>query len=96
MFTGGILYWLCITVAALAALLIVLNWIMLLAFVLRRDKGAFSFAPPFLCGLAGAGASLWVWQEHAGWFAVAFLLLDPSIALPMVWLAIKRWFKRSG
>ncbi|MBE9609433.1 hypothetical protein [Chitinilyticum piscinae] len=94
MFAGGILYWLCITVTVLAALFIALNWIMLLAFILRRDKGTFSFAPPFLCGVAGAGASLWVWPEQAVWIAVVFLLLDPSIALTLAWLAIKRWFKR--
>jgi hypothetical protein len=69
------------------ALLIPLNWLSFVGWLIavrRGHKGGHSFAPPFLCGIAGAVACLvcpWpgVWR-----WAWAPPVVDPSIGLPLV------------
>ena len=77
----------CLILGVPSALLILLNWLSFIGYsvaVRRGHKGGHSFAPPFLCGVAGAVACLvcplpgvWRWA----WVAP---LLDPSIALLLV------------
>jgi hypothetical protein len=67
-----------------AALLIPLNWLSLagwLVAVRRGHKGGLSFAPPFLCGIAGAVALLVCPRPGAWRWAWLPPLLDPSILL---------------
>jgi hypothetical protein len=67
-----------------SALLIPLNWLGFIgwmAAVRRGHKGGYSFAPPFLCGIAGAIACLVCpWPGVWRWAWVP-LLLDLSILL---------------
>ncbi len=67
-----------------AALLISLNWLSFIGWVVavrRGHTGGHSFAPPFLCGVAGAVACLVCpWPDAWRWSWVP-PLLDPSIAL---------------
>ena len=71
-----------------SALLIPLNWLSFIgwAIAVRRGyKGGHSFAPPFLCGIAGAVACLvrpWPGVWRWAWVPP---LLDPSIALLPAW-----------
>ena len=66
------------------ALLIPLNWLSFIGWVIavrRGHRGGHSFAPPFLCGIAGAIACLvcpWPGVWRWAWVPP---LLDPSIAL---------------
>jgi hypothetical protein len=81
----------CLILAVPSALLIALNWLSFIGWsiaVRRGHKGGHSFAPPFLCGIAGAvacfvcpwpGAWRWAWLP---------LLLDPSIGLLVVALVL--------
>jgi hypothetical protein len=67
-----------------SALLIPLNWLSFVGWLIavrRGHKGGHSFAPPFLCGIAGAVACLvcpWPGVWRWAWLP---LVLDPSIAL---------------
>jgi hypothetical protein len=67
-----------------SALLIPLNWLSFIGWVVavrRGHKGGHSFAPPFLCGVAGAVACLacpWPGVWRWAWVPP---FLDPSIAL---------------
>ncbi len=79
------LQWLaCLILGVPSALLIPLNWLSFIGWVIEARRGhkvGHSFAPPFLCGVAGAVACLvcpWpgVWR-----WAWAPPLLDPSILL---------------
>jgi len=73
----------CCGVAGLATLLILLNWVGLIAFAVNHRGGAtrsgYSFAPPFICG--PVLAAVWAlcptfpFRRYA-WIAV---LADPSI-----------------
>jgi hypothetical protein len=68
-----------------SALLIPLNWLIVVGAVVeavRRGRSrAFSFCPPFLCGVAGAVACLTCpWPGVWRWAWVP-PLLDPSITL---------------
>ena len=67
-----------------SALLIPLNWLSFIGWVIemrRGSEGGHSFAPPFLCGIAGAVACLVCpWPGVWSWAWVP-PLLDPSIAL---------------
>lgn len=89
----GLLVISCALVMAISAIFIVLNWLSLIAFIVRRRKGNFSFAPPFICGVMGAIASFGVLDHHAVWSAGAFLLLDPSIGFALGSIAIKKLHK---
>jgi hypothetical protein len=70
-----------------SALLIPLNWLWFIGWVIEVRsgyKGGHSFAPPFLCGVAGAVACLvcpWPGVRRWAWVPP---LLDPSIALLLV------------
>jgi len=76
----------CLILGVPSALLIPLNWLSFIGWVVavrRGNKGGHSFAPPYLCGVAGAvacficpwpGAWRWAWVPP---------LLDPSIALSL-------------
>jgi hypothetical protein len=80
----ALLWVVCLILGVPSALLIPLNWLSFVGWVIaarRGYKGGHSFAPPFLCGIAGAVACLicplpgvwrWAWVPP---------LLDPSIAL---------------
>lgn len=81
-------------VMALAAFVIALNWFSLITFILKKSKGSFSFAPPFICGILGAFASLLELENHAVWVALGFVLLDPSIGLALGSIGIKRWLAK--
>lgn len=90
--TGGHGYfvWGCNFVIAVTAFVIALNWLSLIAFIVKKTKGNFSFAPPFICGILGAFASFLALEHHALWVAFGFLLLDPSIGLALGSLGIKK------
>ena len=83
----ALLWAITLILAVPSALLIPLNWFSFIGWVIavrRGHKGGHSFAPPFLCGIAGAIACLvcpWpgVWQ-----WAWLPLLLDLSILLLLV------------
>ncbi len=80
----------CAFVMAVTAIFIVLNWLSFIAFLIKKPEGNFSFAPPFICGVLGAIATFVAIENHAFWFATAFLLLDPSIGLSLGFLALKQ------
>ena len=72
-------------VAGLAALLILLNWVGLIAFAVNHEReparSGYSFAPPFICG--PILAAIWALGpalplRRYAWIAI---LLDPSILL---------------
>ena len=77
----------CLILGVPSALLIPLNWLSFIGYMLavrRGHTGGHSFAPPFLCGIAGAVACLvcpvpgvwrWAWVPP---------LVDPSIGLLLV------------
>ena len=82
----------CLILGIPSALLIPLNWIIVIEAaieVTRRGKSrSFSFAPPFVCGIAGAIACVACpWPNVRSW---AWLppLLDPSIALMLACLVL--------
>lgn len=79
----------CALVMVISAIFIVLNWLSLIAFIVQRRKGNFSFSPPFICGVLGAIASFGALNHHAAWSASVFLLLDPSIGFALGSIAIK-------
>jgi hypothetical protein len=81
-------------VIAVTAFVIALNWLSLIAFIVKKSKGNFSFAPPFICGILGAFASLLALEHHALWVAIGFLLLDPSIGLALGSIGIKKWLAK--
>jgi len=67
-----------------SALLILLNWLSFIGYVVavrRGHKGSHSFAPPFLCGVAGVIACLVCPRAGVWHWAWVPLILDPSIAL---------------
>jgi hypothetical protein len=83
----ALLWTITLILAVPSALLIPLNWLSFIgkAIAVRRGhKGGYSFAPPFLCGLAGAIACLLCpWPDIWRWAWVP-LLLDLSIVLLLV------------
>lgn len=72
----------CLILGVPSALLIPLNWLSLVGWLIavrRGHKGGHSFAPPFLCGIAGTVACLVCpWPNVWRWAWVP-LLVDPSI-----------------
>ncbi|UUZ48580.1 hypothetical protein LP420_38740 [Massilia sp. B-10] len=74
----------------IATIFIALNWLSLIAFIVKRQQGGFSFAPPFFCGILGAICSAYVFERHTIWIAASFLLLDPSIGFVLGAIAIKK------
>ena len=90
---GGFLTLGCILVMSLSAIFIALNWMSFIAYLVQKSEGGFSFAPPLLCGVLGAIASFGGLEQHAVWFAIGFLLLDPSIGFILGSLAIQKWLK---
>ncbi len=77
----------CLILGAPSALLIPLNWLSFVGWLIavrRGYKGGHSFAPPFLCGIAGAVACLvcpWPGVWRWAWVPP---LVDPSIGLWVV------------
>lgn len=90
---GGYLVLGSILVMSLAAIFIALNWLSFIVFIVQKRKGNFSFAPPFLCGVFGAIASFGGLEQHAAWFAIGFVLLDPCMGLALGAIAIQKWLK---
>ena len=84
----SVLWWtLCLVLGVPASLLLFLNWGGLIDALRKRRN--FSFAPPWLCGLAGAVAC-WacpVEEVQAFWWLP--LVIDASISLMVLWLI---WF----
>jgi len=77
----------CLILGVPSALLILLNWLSLIGYVLAvrsGHKGGHSFAPPFLCGIAGAVACLVCPWPGAWRWAWVPPLADPSIGLLLV------------
>ena len=84
----------CCACAGLAALLMLLNWVGLVAFIAARPRepgrGGYSFALPFICGPALAAS--WALGpglpfRHYAWVA---LLFDPSILFVLLALVNSR------
>ena len=83
-----VLQWtICLILAVPSALLILLNWLSFIGWLIavrRGHKGGHSFAPPFVCGIAGAIACLicpWPGVWRWAWIPP---LADPSIGLLLV------------
>lgn len=77
----------CLILGVPSALLIPLNWLSFIGYSLavrRGYKGGHSFAPPFLCGIAGAVACLICPWPGVRWWAWVPPLADPSIGLLLV------------
>lgn len=79
-----LLWTITLILAVPSALLIQLNWLSFISWAIARrrgNKGGHSFAPPFLCGIAGAIACLVCpWPGVSRWAWVP-LVLDLSILL---------------
>ena len=74
----------CLILGVPSALLIPLNWLSFVGWVVavrRGHTGGHSFAPPFLCGVAGAVALLVCHWPGAWQWAWVPPLADPSIEL---------------
>ena len=74
-----------------SALVIALNWLSFVGWAIRSRRGGtggLSFGLPVLCGIACAiGCLICPWDDVRRWAWVP-LLLDPSIALALVFLSI--------
>jgi len=79
-----------IGIVVVSVIFLALNWLSLIAFIVKRSQGNFSFAPPFLFGILGAISSVWAFDKHAFWISVGFLLLDPSIGFALGAIALKK------
>jgi hypothetical protein len=78
----------CLVLGVPTALLIPLNWLSFVGWIIavrRGHQGGHSFAPPFLCGIAGAVACLVCPWPGAWRWAWVPPLLDPSIVLLPAW-----------
>jgi hypothetical protein len=95
----GLRWTLTLTLGVPSALLLPLNWLALIGWAIevrRGYRGGHSFAPPFLCGVAGSVACLvcpWPGVWRWAWVPP---LLDPSIALLLASLALQALARLRG
>ncbi len=96
---AALLWAACLILAVPSALLIPLNWLSFVGWLIEARRGRkrnFSFAPPFLCGIAGAIACLICpWPDVWRWAWVP-PLIDPSIALLLVAVVLHAVARVSG